>query len=342
MVDRLGIKVPLIVLLMGEQGKISRLLNTFMTPVTHPALPVKAAPGQLSAGEIDSLRHQLGLTIPRRYFLFGTSIALSPSPLMHNTGFRTLKLPYTYTRLETADIKEVVACLQQADVYGGNCTLPHKQTILPFLNKLSNAARTIGAVNTVIKELDGTLLGDNTDWLGIYGPVSTALAERPRERVLILGAGGTSLAACYAVHALGFATTLLWNRNSDRALTVLSRFPTVKWVESLDLVGSVDLIICTLPPEAGFTLPTVLLASKPVIMDVAYRPRNTMLLTQARLHGCPAISGIEMLIEQGIAGFELWTMRHAPRDIIQSTVMQAYVDVWQDGMTPTLEEFPNQ
>lgn len=94
----------------------------------------------------------------QNYYLFGHPIQNSPSPLLHNTGFRHYKLSNIkkYSLCETLEIKDVVQCLQHPDTFGGSVTIPHKQTIIPFLDKLSPGAKAIGAVNTVFKEIGKT------------------------------------------------------------------------------------------------------------------------------------------------------------------------------------------
>jgi len=87
-------EAPAILLAMGERGKLSRVLNSHLTPCTHPILPAAAAPGQLAVAELRGLQRSLGLLPARRYHLFGSPIAASPSPLLHNTGFAALCLPH--------------------------------------------------------------------------------------------------------------------------------------------------------------------------------------------------------------------------------------------------------
>ncbi|KAJ1566796.1 3-dehydroquinate dehydratase (3-dehydroquinase), partial [Cladochytrium tenue] len=151
---------PLIAINMGAEGQMSRILNSYMTPVTHPALPTAAAPGQLSVAEIHRGRALLGLLDRRRFFLFGSPISTSPSPAMHNAGFDCLGLPYTYELSEDADPEHVKAVVQAAvkeGKFGGaSVTIPHKETVmrLGIVSSVTDAARTIGAVNTLIPSKD--------------------------------------------------------------------------------------------------------------------------------------------------------------------------------------------
>lgn len=205
-----------IFLAMGDAGKLSRVANDFLTPVTHPLLPSAAAPGQLSMRQVRSLRAQLGFIKPKSYFLFGSPIAQSVSPALHNTGFEAIALPHRYGLMQTTDAAAVAAVVRgtappdvlspptspssssstapataalPATVGGGNVTIPLKTDILPHCDVLSPAAAAIGAVNTLIvlhqhqqHQSHVTIHGDNTDWLGVYWPLRDRLQARQRLR----------------------------------------------------------------------------------------------------------------------------------------------------------------
>jgi len=111
-------------------------------------------------------------------------------------------------------------------IFQGRCsvTMPHKQAIIPLLSGLSPAARAIGAVNTIIRTSPGTLLGDNTDWIGIVEPLSAVLGDRKRARALVIGAGGTARAACYALQQMAFADVFVHNRTSAKAELLAAEF----------------------------------------------------------------------------------------------------------------------
>ena len=102
-----------------------------------------------------------------RFFIFGQPVTMSPSPVIHSAGFRANGFAHIYTHCDTDDPAAVVEQLRAPGCGGGSVTIPHKETVLPMLDALSDAARKIGAVNTVTKLETGELLGDNTDWLGI-------------------------------------------------------------------------------------------------------------------------------------------------------------------------------
>ncbi|CAN0572077.1 unnamed protein product, partial [Ectocarpus sp. 12 AP-2014] len=322
----LALPVPYIGLCLTETGKLSRVLNERFTPVTHENLPFVAAPGQMSSKEIMHHRTELGICPPRSFFLFGSPISASPSPDMHNAGFRSSGLPHEYFLCEGEDPAIMAEALSRPDFGGASVTIPHKQNVLPLLDEVSEAAEAIGAVNTVIVGTDPEtgarrLRGDNTDWLGILRPVKARLEassgwEQGRGGVaLVVGAGGAAMGALFAMQRLGLEV-VVYNRTPSKAEELAGRFGGAA-VSALDAetlekacgTAAVDVVVSTIPAAAEFTLPDYLLESKPVVFDAAYKPALTSLLAQAKEAQCPYVQGADMLVEQGLEQFQLWTER---------------------------------
>lgn len=274
----LALPVPYIGLCLTETGKLSRVLNERFTPVTHEKLPFVAAPGQMSSKEIMRHRADLGLCPPRSFFLLGHPISASPSPDMHNAGFRSSGLPHEYFLCEGEDPAVLAEALSRPDFGGASVTIPHKQNILPLLDEASEAAETIGAVNTVIVGTDPEtgarrLRGDNTDWLGILRPVKARLDASGWEQgrggvALVVGAGGAAMGALFAMQRLGLEV-VVYNRTPSKAEELAGRFGGAS-VSTLDAetlqkacgVAAVDVVVSTIPAASEFTLPDYLLESK--------------------------------------------------------------------------------
>ncbi len=184
---------PYIGLCLGAQGELSRVLNRRFTPITHEALAA-AAPGQLTARELTRRRRALGLLQPRQFHLFGTPIRHSLSPGMQNAGFQALALPHSYSLLEAQGVSSYREAMRAETFGGASVTIPHKESILPLLDRASDVARQIGAANTVLVAEGGQLVGHNTDWLGMRRPIARALglagaAELSGGTGLVIGAG---------------------------------------------------------------------------------------------------------------------------------------------------------
>lgn len=352
-------EVPKICVCLGDAGRSSRALNRRFSPVTHAALPVAAAPGQLSPSALLELRRGLGLLPDRSYWLFGgPSIASSPSPDMHNAAFRSAGLAdaAVYARLnEPFDLNAMAAALMDEGFGGASVTIPHKESVIELLDGLTPLAEALGAVNTVfvrreevwnkhygIFEIKRTLVGTNTDCSGMLEILAKSLAAQnagwsPAQKGaagLVLGAGGTARAAVLALRSLGM-DVYLWNRSADKAralaedlggVTVLEDLSDKSITEAMEQTpgkGGFDglrAVVCTVPAKAGLTLPARLLARQPVVLDASYDPPETALLRQARAEGCPTLRGADLLLAQGVQQWELWTGRRAHVDVMKQQI----------------------
>jgi len=338
---------PVLAINMGIAGQVSRILNSTFSPVTHPLLPNKAAPGQLSFKEIQTALSLIGQLPSQKYYLFGTPISHSPSPTLHNTGFETLGLPHQYSILETKDVGDEIKAIITAPEFGGaSVTIPFKLDVIPLLDSLSPEAKTIGAVNTIIPVVnpDGTrsLHGDNTDWRGIREAVLSRLPTRVAQpdSGLVIGAGGTSRAAIYALQSLGTKKIYLFNRTRSSAQALVDAFPDAK-IELVENLGSWSgspptVVVSTVPAPAttieqdvtgSVYLPeSIFEAHSGVVVDMAYKPAETPFLALAKTvgKGWQSVRGVEVLLEQGYVQFGLWTGRRAPKKVIAEAVLSKY------------------
>ncbi|CAN6656849.1 pentafunctional AROM polypeptide [Trichomonascus vanleenenianus] len=334
---------PLIAINMGFAGQLSRVTNSVFTPVTHPALPAKAAPGQLSVKEIHQALALIGGLPSQQFFIAGTPIAHSMSPTLHNALFETLGLPHHYGRLDSADAKVVAEEIKKlgSSFGGASVTIPLKIDIMDYLDDLRPNAAAIGAVNTIINE-GGSLVGENTDWAGIYN------AYRFRGVVpvpdcgysaLIVGAGGTSRAAVYALHKLGIETIYVLNRTAAKAEGLVSAFPADFGIQALTTREQVKnanaplLVMSCVPadkPIEGELLENVetMLSKKletapfaRVLLEAAYKPEYTPIMQLAEeKYEWRTIPGREMLLYQGIEQFKLWTGVEAPVSVAKAAM----------------------
>ncbi|KAI9203014.1 EPSP synthase-domain-containing protein [Polychytrium aggregatum] len=343
----LGPAKPVIALNMGLAGQLSRALNRFFSPVTHPLLPNSAAPGQLSVAQIHQVRQILGWIQPKNFYLFGEPIKQSMSPVLHNTGFRTLGLPHNYQLFESSDWSKVQALIrEQGSSFGGaSVTIPLKEDVIAHnvVDSLSPSAEAIGAVNTIIPSIDGTLVGDNTDWIGIRNTILQRVSGHDAAGAIgvVIGAGGTARAACYALKQLGVSELYIWNRTTSRAEELAKAFEARVVVE-FDRVfeaavggNKALLVISTVPASAQESIAstavetvfgsTAALAQPKALVEMAYRPRVTRFVQAARaVAGWAVVEGVDVLIAQGLEQFRLWTGRKAPAHAMESEVYANY------------------
>lgn len=245
---------------------------------------------------------------------------------MHNAGFKSALLTpfFTYGLHDTTNALDIVKRMQAPNTSfgGGSVTIPLKVDIMKHLDELSPAAQAIGAVNTIVREdRNGSPYwkGDNTDWLGILRPISKRLASfsvsKPVHELsaLVVGAGGTSMAASYAMRHFGVGKLVIFNRTVEKAQTVAARFHAEALAElTAETLAQVDIVVGTIPAHANFQLPDYLVTrrtdgSKVVVLDAAYMPPVTPMLAHAHAAGgAVCIQGYEMLYEQGIEQFYRW------------------------------------
>lgn len=270
---------------------------------------------------------------PLKFYIFGHPVLMSPSPDIHNAGFTTNGAPHRYERYDTEDAAEVIRTVKGALCGGGSVTIPHKESVMPHMDELTDSARRIGAVNTITKLHDGTLRGDNTDWLGIKNQLEAKAPPRESKNTpivaLVCGAGGTAKAAAYALQQMGASRVLIFNRTKSRAeqLAADFGFEAIDDLSALDALARLDFVVDTLPGSTGFTLPSkqaaILAKFKPTCLEAAYIPRHTAFVKQALKAGCRVVEGVEMLFEQGCAQCTIWTGQPAPRRAIASALIEA-------------------
>jgi shikimate dehydrogenase len=199
---------------------------------------------------------------------------------------------------------------------------------MSHLDDLDETSRAIGAVNTICAR-EGRLVGYNTDWLGVVRAVEQ-VTDLPGKKCLILGAGGAARAAIYGMQSKS-VEVLLMNRNAARGrrLSAEMNCTLVNW-QSWDQLD-VQLLINATPVGMSAKgdqtpVPRRWLQADMVVMDMVYRPVETRLLRDAEAAGCLCVSGLEMLLYQGSAQFEIWTGKKAPVKVMRQTLIESLGD----------------
>ncbi len=255
---------------------------------------------------------------PQLYGIFGHPVGHSLSPVMHNAAFRHLEIEACYVPFDVADIEAGVQAVRTLDIRGVSITVPHKISIMPYLDQIDDAAAKIGAVNTVVNR-DGVLTGTNTDGIGAV----RALSEKgpiQRMRVAVVGAGGAARAIGFGVQSAGGQVTI-FNRTVDRGRK-LAEDLGCEFVPLSDIMqADTDIVVNATtvgmhPNSEKSPLPFEFLKPGMIVMDAVYSPLKTRLLEDAEARGCTQINGLHMLIYQGAAQFELWTGEKAPSDLM--------------------------
>ena len=248
------------------------------------------------------------------YGIMGSPVAHSLSPAMHNRAFAELSLNKIYVPFPVTDVAAALQGFRALGVRGVSVTIPHKQAVLPLLDSIDPVAAAIGAVNTLVVE-EGRIHGLNTDWLGANRALAEVM-ELAGRRVLLLGAGGSARALGFGLREAG-AEVIIASRTPERGRQ-LAQDLACEWhdLQTVAGLGADALVNATsvgmAPASEQSPVPNLDLARFKVVMDIVYSPLETRLLREATQSGCRVVGGLEMLLFQGAAQFEIWTGQAAP------------------------------
>ena len=264
--------------------------------------------------------------------VIGDPIEHSLSPTIHNAAFNHLKLDFVFLafRVKAADLENAVRGMRGLGIHGLNVTMPHKSTVIAYLDEVDSTVKFLGSANTVLNK-DGVLLGFNTDGVGALKALRENGVTLSEKKVLLLGAGGAAKAIAFSL-AEEIGELAILNRAAEKAKKLaetLGRMFNKKVVGGTlssdaitkNLQDSDILINATsvgMYPKANQSIVAPQwLRSDLTVMDIVYNPVETKLARDAKAAGAKVISGVEMLIYQGAASFEIWTGRLAPIEVMR-------------------------
>jgi len=276
--------------------------------------------------------------------LIGYPLGHSLSPKIHAAALHALGISGAYNLYPVHPFPEgqnelaaLLARVRDVKIHGLNVTIPHKQNVIPLLDELTPAAKTIGAVNTIFWG-DGMLIGDNTDAPGFWGDVQRLIVSRQQSKkfALVLGSGGGARAVIYALLSHGYHVTISARcEDQIQAETLRDDLSTISdQIEIICLETDYHtlntnhyslLVNCTpvgMHPHTDASPWPVELAlpKNAAVYDLVYNPRETLLVKQARAAFLPATTGLGMLVEQAARAFEIWTGLDAPRSVMMDAV----------------------
>lgn len=334
----------------GRVGRPSQYLNKVLAPVLPVGVSLHSThlgmPG-ITAKQGTKALFASFLLDPLHFCIFGANVSYSLSPVMHNAAYKACGMPHKYSAHSTTSLETIIASLRQDLCGGAAITQPHKIDIVSRLDSLSRHAKFIRAANTVIplrqaftadapSDLDivnsrnraGPVLslhGENTDWIGIRACIRRGLSPintiRPSSCGLVIGAGGMSRAAIYAMIHLGVQNVFVYNRTTVTAQALADYYngledlrssdavqpqdnatDNAKYQYTIHVISSIDdawpagyslptMIVCSVPAQTpdgetatNFTLPPAWIQSRSggVVVELAYRPLVTPLVRQVR------------------------------------------------------------
>jgi shikimate dehydrogenase len=265
-----------------------------------------------------------------RLGILGYPLAHTLSPVLHQAALDRHSLPIRYQAWPTPPegLGEAVEMLRGDEYLGANVTIPHKERLVPMLDRVDRWAGAIGAVNTIVKE-GQMLVGHNTDARGFLRSLREKAGFEPRgKRVVLLGAGGAARAAAFALAWEGVESLTITNRTPARARFLIAdlgdavpRAAAVPMDEAFlrEALNDADLVVNSTSvgmshgeAEGVALLSADLIPSTALVYDMVYTPASTPLMLAAREAGARTLGGLWMLVYQGAAAFELWTGKKAP------------------------------
>jgi shikimate dehydrogenase len=256
--------------------------------------------------------------------LIGSGIQASRTPTMHEQEGAAQGLRYVYKLIDLAQLgvgtealPELLTAAERMGFAGLNITYPCKQSIIPLLHELSDDARALNAVNTVVLE-DGRRIGHNTDWSGFAEGFRRGLPEAKLDRVVQLGAGGAGAAVAHAALTMGAKQLTIFDvdhaRSAELGASLSARFGRDRAVGGTDLAAAMaaaDGLIHATPTGMaklpGMPLSPELLRSNHWVAEIVYFPLETELLRVARSKGCRTVDGGGMAVFQAVGAFRLFT-----------------------------------
>jgi len=273
----------------------------------------------------------------KRIVLIGHPVAHSLSGAMQQAAFDTLKIDARYELWDRPPIElaDAIAEIRGSDFLGANITIPHKERVVPMMDRLTEEAQATGAANTVTRE-GKRLVGHNTDVAGFEVALDALVGRQKMPRhAVVLGAGGGGRAVVYGLIRAGFQRIVVFNRHLHRAEGMVRHFArsashmdlrAMPWHESIiesELAKTKVLINATSIGLDGdeSPVPAEAIPGDLLVLDLIYQ--RTRLLSDAEAAGCIVQDGETMLLHQGAAAFTLWTGQPAPLEVMADALAGA-------------------
>jgi shikimate dehydrogenase len=255
---------------------------------------------------------------------------------MHNAAFNHLKLDFAFLafRVKASELEDAMRGMRGLGIRGLNVTMPHKTAATKYLDELDPTAKFLGSVNTILNE-DGRLLGFNTDGVGALQALRNNGVDPKGKKLLLLGAGGAAKAIAYAL-AKEAGELCVLNRAPEKAKDLaealrralgrkvvgdaLSSSTVQKNLRDADVLINATSVGMHPNISQSVVAPQWL---KPnlTVMDIVYNPLETKLARDAKAAGAQVVSGVEMLLYQGAASFEIWTELSAPIEVMRRAAL---------------------
>ncbi|XP_023007436.1 bifunctional 3-dehydroquinate dehydratase/shikimate dehydrogenase, chloroplastic-like isoform X2 [Cucurbita maxima] len=332
-------QVPVIGLVMGERGLISRILcakyGGYLTFATLKA-GIVSAPGQPTIEDLLNLYNFRQIGPDTKIFgIIGKPVAHSKSPMLFNETFKSIGFNGVYVHFLVDDIVNFLHTYSSFDFAGFSCTIPHKEAAAKFCDWVDPVAKSIGAVNCIVRRDDGKFEGYNTDYVGAISAIEDKLRDphssSPQsgsplsgKLFVVIGAGGAGKALAYGAKEKG-AKVVIANRTYERAkeLAVTIGVDAVTLADLDNFHPETNMILANttsvgMQPKVDETpIPKHALKNYSLVFDAVYTPVMTRLLKEAEESGAKIVTGVEMFVGQAYEQYERFTGLPAPKELFR-------------------------
>lgn len=274
--------------------------------------------------------------------LIGYPVEHSLSPAMHNAAFKHLGLNYVYVAFNVAPerLKEAISGIRGLGICGVNVTMPHKISVIKYLDELDENAKLAGSVNTILNR-DSRLIGYTTDGLGALNALKQVGSDPAEKKVVILGAGGASRSISFALANYARELVIL-NRTFERAEGLASELRRIFGSAGIRAGPLSDNVLEEELRDADIMINATSVGMRPnvnetpvrrellhknlTVFDIVYEPLETRLLREAKSVGAKTVDGLSLLVHQGALSFEIWTGVKAPIEVMREAALRKIME----------------
>ena len=251
----------------------------------------------------------------KKFGIIGSPINHSLSPVLHKYWFKKYNIDADYVIIEAKDkeLPEIIKKIKQGEFSGINVTLPFKQKIINYINRVVNDAELTGSVNTVLLDNDKTVIGENTDVYGLQAAYLKEIENSSNKKALVIGAGGVSPSVILSIKKSGIKSISITNRTNEKCIFLKKKFNFLNIIPWLDLKNEIknfDIIINAtslgLKDGDDFNFDFANTKNELIYIDTIYNPLETKTFKYLREDGRKVFNGLDMFIYQGQKSFYLW------------------------------------
>ncbi len=251
----------------------------------------------------------------KKFAIIGNPIEHSLSPILHNHWFKKYKIEaeYILLKVDEKNLENTIKKIRNKELAGINVTLPYKQKVIPFLDRLINDAKITNSVNTIFLDETNTLVGENTDVYGVQAAYLKEIVDVEKKKALVIGAGGVSPSIIFSLQKSKIRDITVVNRTHDKSIFLKKKFNLIKildWESLKDVLAGFDIIInaTSLGLKNGndFDFNFDNIKNEAIFIDTIYNPIETKTLKYLKQNKIKTFNGLNMFLYQGQKSFYMW------------------------------------